>query len=290
MRPARCLIAVAVLLGSQPCVQAAEPVIPDSLYRAGTPTVLQPEEDSPLRHREEIVKSFARAYQKQGRPRIALFWNRPYDDQASAWTEGLRVTESERTRLNGTLSREHGEGAGATAPVAGSLSADLSRDRSVQAEWREPQRQRWNLDEALTLELEAGFTAALNEATVMVVDRAAIMRLQDRAHPAADADARRLETDALLGRADLLIEVLMAPYRPAPLGASFRVSVQEVRTGQIVANRTGDGHAAALTAGGRWQVGDDGFVAASGQRLESARLIGQELALTTMAALTERWR
>jgi hypothetical protein len=159
----------------------------------------------------------------------------------------------------------------------------------VQAEWRAPRPARWGVDEALALELEAGFTALLTEAAVAVLDRAAIMRLQDRAQRSATADAQRLETDALLAQADLLIELVMAPHPSAPLGASFRVTVKEVRTGRIVISRTGDGHAAALQSAERWEVGDDGFVRASDQR-ETAWLVGEELARDTMAALAEGWR
>jgi hypothetical protein len=289
MWPARGLGVIGVLLGLHPGCAAAERAIPEALYRPDTPAVLQPAEADLFRHRDEIVREFARAYGAQGRPRVALFWNRLYDDRVSEWTSGVRVTESERTRLNGSISGERSNGSGAAGSIAGSLGADLSRDRSMQAEWRAPQQARWSLDEALALELEAGFTALLTEAAVAVLDRAAIMRLQDRAQRSATADAQRLETDALLGRADLLIELVMAPHPSAPLGASFKVTVKEVRTGRIVTSRTGDGHAALQASGQRWEVGDDGFVRASGQR-ETAWLVGEELALDLMAALAERWR
>ena len=289
MWPARCLGVIGVLLGVHPSCHAAERAIPEALYRPDTPTVLQPAEADLFRRRDEIVREFARAYRTQGRPRIALFWNRFYDDRMSEWTSGVRVAESERMRFNGSISGERSDGSGAAGSIAGSLGADLSRDRSVEAEWRAPRPARWGLDDALALELEAGFTALLTEATVAVLDRAAIMRLQDRAQGSATADTQRLETDALLSRADLLIELVMAPHPSAPLGASFRVTVKEVRTGRVVASRTGDGHAASLASGQRWEVGDDGFVRASGQR-ETAWLVGEELALDTMTALIERWR
>jgi hypothetical protein len=280
---------IGVLLGFHPSCHAAERVIPEALYRPDAPAVLQPAEADLLRRRDDILREFAQAYRTQGSPRVALFWNRLYDDRVSEWTSGIRVAESERTRLNGSINGERSDGSGAAGSIAGSLGADLSRERSVQAEWRAPRPARWGLDEALALELEAGFTALLTEATVAVLDRAAIMRVQDRAQRPAAADAQRLETDALLSRADLLIELVMAPLPSAPLGASFRVTVKEVRTGRVVTSRTGDGHAASLASGQRWEAGEDGFVRASGE-LETARLIGEELALDTMAALAKRWR
>src|SRR5918995_6464666 len=110
MWPARCLGVIGVLFGLHPGSHAAERVVPEALYRPDTPAVLQPAEADLFGRRDEIVQEFARAYRTQGRPRIALFWNRLYDDRVSEWTSGVRVAESERTRLNGSISGERGKG------------------------------------------------------------------------------------------------------------------------------------------------------------------------------------
>jgi hypothetical protein len=289
MRPARYLVPVAILLAPA-AGQTTETVIPDALYRPGTPPVLQPAEADVLLRREGIVQAFARVYQTQGRPRVALFLNRRFDDRVTEWTSGPRITETESTRFHGSLSGERREASGAAGSINGTLGTDLNRRRSIQAEWRDPQAVRPGLEEALAFELETGFAAPLTEADVIVLDRAAIMRLQDRAQRSSEPDAQRLETDALLGRADLLIEILMSPHPSAPLDMTFQIMIKEVRTGRIVASVTEDGHSASQRAGGRWEVGTRGFVPASSKRLEVARRVGEQLALETMDALVERWR
>lgn len=284
----RALLASTVLAAVPAAASAAQPAIPDSLYRPDTPAALQPVGPGVLERRDEIVERFAAAYRAQDRPRIAVFWNRRFDDRVSDWTSGVRVSETESSRLDASLSGERTGGAEAGS-LRGALRLDLDRRRAVQAAHRAPEDSRPGLPEALALELESGFVAAMTAARAAILDRAAIMRLQDRAERSSDPDGRRIETDALLEHASLLIEVLVASQRGMPLDTLFYVTVKDVRTGQIIASLTADGRAAADAAPRRWEIGPNGVSRASGRRLETARLIGQHLALQTMSALAEHW-
>lgn len=282
------------LLGSTclallPASGVAQPAIPDALYRPGMPAVLQPALPEALQGRDEIVRSFAEAYRARGRPQLALFWNRRFDDRVTDWTSGVRVSETDRARLDASLNGERTDGANAGS-LQGALGVDLDRRRTVEAAWRAPDQVRPGLPEALALELESGFVSAMSGARAVVLDRAAIMRLQDRAERSPSPDGRRIETDALLEHAVLLVEVLATHHPQTPLGAVFHVSVKDVQTGEIVTSLSSDGKEVAEAAPQRWEINERGIVRTSGQRLETARLIGEDLALRTMAALADRWR
>jgi len=286
MRTRGVVALAAALLALWPAAAGSQQSLPESLYRPGTPPVLKPESPAVFRERESTIAQFAKAYGANGRPRIAVFWNRRFDDRLSDWTTGIRLSETASTELDIAAN------AGRTQPadaLSGRLDADLYQRRTLEASWRRPAAHRAGLPEGLAFELESGFTATLAAADVLMVDRAAAMRLQDRAARSADPDAQRVEADALLSHADLLLEVLSAPRSGTPLGVVFQVIVKDVRTGQVVHSLTSDGEAAAEATPSRWRVGDNGFVRAS-NRPETAGRIGEQLALETMAALTARWR
>jgi hypothetical protein len=268
---------------------AGAEAIPESLYRSDTPPVLQSESTAVFRNRGSIIANFAQVYGTKGRPRIAVFWNRRFDDRLSDWTTGLRVTETDSTELDVAVNGERVDGEKTSSALSGSLDAHLKERRSVAASWRQPEQRRGGLPEGLAFQLESGFTATFAEADVAMVDRAAAMRLQDRAAHTSDPDTQRVETDALSSHADLLLEVLMAPQPATPLGMVFQVNVKDVRTGQVVHSLTSDGQAAAAASAARWEAGEHGFVHAS-NRAQVASKIGEELALETMAALAARWR
>jgi hypothetical protein len=272
-----------------PLAAGAQQNIPESLYRPDTPPVLQAESTAVFRNRGGTIAQFASVYGTKGRPRIAVFWNRRFDDRLSDWTTGLRVTATESTELDVAANGERVDGEKTSSALSGRLDADLKERRTVEASWRLPEQQRGGLPEGLAFQLESGFTATFAEANVAMVDRAAAMRLQDRTVRTSDPDTQRVETDALSSHADLLLEVLMAPQPAAPLGMVFQVNVKDVRTGQVVHSLTSDGQAASEAAAGRWETGEHGFVRAS-NRAEIASRIGEELALETMAALAGRWR
>ena len=110
-------LAGAVLLSSS--AVGAQEAIPESLYRSGTPPVLQSETTAVFRNRGSIIANFARVYGTKGRPRIAIFWNRRFDDRLSDWTTGVRLTQTETTqarcrgrrracRWSRTIGEDHG--------------------------------------------------------------------------------------------------------------------------------------------------------------------------------------
>jgi len=280
-------LAGALLLSSSVGAQEA---IPESLYRSDTPPVLQSESTAVFRNRGSIIAQFARVYGTKGRPRIAVFWNRRFDDRLSDWTTGVRVTETERSQLDVAARGERVDGSERSATITGSLDADLNQRRTLEASWRRLGHTRDGLPEGLAFQLESGFTAAFAQADVAMIDRAAVMRLQDRAARTSDRDTQRIEADALLNHADFLVEVLMAPQPATPLEMVFQVNVKDVRTGQVVQSLTTDGHAASEATADRWEVGERGFVRSRGRSAQTASKIGEQLALETMEQLAARWQ
>ena len=42
----------------------------------------------------KTIKHFKQAYKKEGKPSIAIFWNRAFDDQLSQWYQEIRLSQT----------------------------------------------------------------------------------------------------------------------------------------------------------------------------------------------------
>jgi hypothetical protein len=262
---------------------------PPALYRSGLPEVIAPRPQSDLdRERAAVVADFARAYRARQSPRIALFWNRHFDDRLSEWRGGVRVTTTEDVQLD-AVRRPYDRGQGLAALHDGgedSMGIRLQGRSATQLDVPNLAPSGHRLPETTEFELRSGFTQAMIEAGAVLVDRAAIMRLAQHRHGVGAVDSQHIETSALLGHADLLIEVVLGPSRRAPLDMTCQVNVKEVATGRIVASVVGCDTVSAES--GEWQAVQGGF-----RRVEpttTPREVGEQAAVETMAALGRSWR
>lgn len=291
------LLVIGMILGAGSTAgaqQAGTPLFrsepPSGLYRSGLPEVIEPRPQADLRReRVGVIAAFARAYGEQHSPRIALFWNRSFDDRLSDWRSAVRVTTTRDVQLN-AMHRRDGGGQGLVVLGDGDENAiDVRlRDRRVsELEVANLAPARHQLPAGTEAGLRSGFTQTLLEAGAVLVNRAMIMRLTQDAGGGGAVDSQQIETRALLGHADLVVEVMLQPSSGAPLDMTCQVNVKEVATGRIIASVTG-GRAAMILGAGGWQAVEGGF--RREERVASPHEVGGQVALDTMAALQRTWR
>lgn len=252
-------------------------------YRKGMPAVLSPNAPPPpARNGARTTLAFRRAYGRQHRPRIAIFWNREFSDRLSQWIAASR-----------TLSTRDASVKGSGRDKSGPLSIDATAG-SAHAEYRQvsaPEAARTGMGVLADAQFEAGFSAPLLAAGVRLVDRSTIMRLthgkqESPTRSGGVPDAQLVETDALRGYADDIAEIVMLPDSRASGGKAFRVVIKSIHDGKVIANLvlTAD----APPSGDSWVAGPDGYEKAPTPPL-SARALGRSVALKTMRALASAW-
>lgn len=218
---------------------------------------------------QQTLQRFAEAYARAGRPRVALWWNRVLSDRTA------------------DDSRE-------VARVTAEVSADRRR-ASVEVfegrETREPAQRSTRLVERDLFQVETEFTRGLLDAGVRLIDRATMLRLAaaHRQNP-ADLDRQQLEMQALLGHAEVFLEVLLSPDDSAPLGIGFRTDLKTVQGGQLLGS-------AYLTAmpelpprgRGQYVARPGGYeLVPAPPPVVTVQAIGHTLALQTMQELARR--
>jgi hypothetical protein len=252
--------------------------------RGGVPQVLTPPPETPIDRGESTIRRF-RAANAAGKPtRIAVFWNRALSDQLSTSREDFVRTrettqsgnteesEASRTQVGDTHYRQQDA----------SSSREEEVTRGTRATGTEP---RPGLKEPQDWEVRAAFEGALLEGGALLVDRNLTMRTTS-VGSRDFGDAQQVETSALLGKADLLLEVLVTVDANSPSGLLFLVTAKRIADGSLVASL--------MTAATRPQEASRFYVAGPGgfQRAQapplSLRDAGRELALETMHALIGR--
>lgn len=214
---------------------------------------------------EVIIKRFRAAYGNET-PRVAVFWNRTFDDQVSDWSSNTRGVVSTRGSLNGEV-------------PDGNVDLQGHGQMAAQAEYRPNQQ---SGPEEPAFELQSGLVSQLTDAGVSVVARDAIMRITDNALEKGDfsrlsPDQRRLEMRALGEHADMLLVIRKLARN------SFEVKVLDVQNGSIRTMLSSNGVPPEKDKARQWKATDHGF-----QRIEQTitlNEIGQELALQTLAKL-----
>ena len=178
---------------------------------------------------ESVVETFAGAYRQAGRPRMAVLLNRALSDEVREW----RTAERGVVSVNGTITRETEKG---TSTFQGPGGVSAYGQRHIEDSGRQVPA-----DEGWMWAFEDGFLGAFLDAGAQMVDRATIMRLAaaDSSHQGSAYDpvaVKKIEMDALRGKADLFIEILIRRASGSKLGYDFKASAKEVETGIIRAN------------------------------------------------------
>ena len=248
-----------------------------------------------------IQKKFYDAYESAGSPSIAIFWNRAFSDQVSQWESTERdivtgeksINARDLLKKNGDLTQEEiNQGFEATDadPSGGNIN---SYDRLIkggskilsatQSEVRIKQNEREGLGETEQFTFSSAYLQPFFAQSVKILDRAAIIRIIERdmvreAGAEMVADIQKIETEALVGYADLLTEILLANDQ-----INYLISVKEVATGRIITSFKSDGKGNGTE---KWVSTSSGFQKKMSHKNTTHEQIGKQLAIETMQHLT----
>lgn len=213
---------------------------------------------------------FGAAYQRAGRPRIVVFWNRELSDSVSTeYDEVTHFSGNSDSSVTALGNRVSGNQSADAQVTTGIHRSEQGRDSelSERGDWR----------------VESIFASDLVDAGVDLIDRATIVRITGKDIRQLFSNQQSNEAKALIGHAEILLEVLQTSDPDAPLGTAFKVSAKDIRSGRILAQFVTS--AAPPQRKARWVIGDSGFVK---ETLPAAndRSVGHQLSNETLRALT----
>jgi hypothetical protein len=207
----------------------------EAQWRANQEPVASPPIQHPIAP-PDVVGPFREQYTGAGEPRILLFWNVAFDDATESNRQSVETTQ--RT------SSDHATGLDKqTAGASGNATLHESDDKKTDSVEHvtavrilDPAKLTSGLSPRNAVELELAFRRTLQSAGVRLISRDASIRLTQAATDRHGVDHKLIEADAVLGRADLLLEVLMVPDQSRPLGAAFRATLTEVKSAREIAS------------------------------------------------------
>jgi hypothetical protein len=235
---------------------ASNPV--SSQMRAGQPPVLerpsQPEPPPP-----DVLGTFKGEYKTAGEPRVLLFWNVAFDDETEIGHEEVTyVKRSTSASLNDLNKQTQGPVGAATLRENDSKSIDREEHVKTTLE-ADPAKVHSNLDLRNEAQLEVDFRQQLHAAGVRLLDRSTVMRFTQARLDRGHIDPKLIESDAVLGKADLLLEVLMIPDPAAPLGAGFKITATNIKDGAEILTFYTLGRPIQAVPAGHYVATDHGF-------------------------------
>ena len=189
--------------------------------RGGQPPTLSPPAAATVQA-PDVVGPFRTQYQAAGSPRIVLFWNVSFDDTTESPRADVTVRGAEVYPFV-SEGGDHGPRAlGMRAHASGYLDP--------------AKRGSGSLSERDLAQLDSAFRNELLAANVRILDRATTIRFMQAQHDRTGVDPKLIEADAVLGKADILLQVLLVPDANSPLGTGFNVSALRVKTGAEIAS------------------------------------------------------
>ncbi|CAA7619458.1 conserved exported hypothetical protein [Candidatus Terasakiella magnetica] len=200
-------------------VRVAPPV--RSMPGDDAPYDAPPPAENPFGAQDDVVAQFTDAYRQGGKPRLAFYWNRQLSETLDQWYSDTRVVST--SKRDSSTSGDF------------NLTESSQSQKTLEVQRRTPtdDSRRMQQGETWVWEFQDGFLGPFLQAGASVLDRTAIIRITGA--DSRDSDAMTIETRALQGMADMLVEVLVAPSAPSSSGYELRARILEVRTGRIVA-------------------------------------------------------
>lgn len=219
--------------------------------------------------RSESADSILKRFQQglgQNAPRMAIFWNREFNDQVSDWASRRRMVVSGEGSLSGEIPE-------------GNVNLDGKSRTAAQAETRSARR---SGPAAPAFDLQSGLVFQLTQAGVTVVDRDAIMRITDNALENGEfsrlsPDQARLEMRALEQHADHLMVLSQIDAE------QFQIRILDINSGAVQAMVSSNGVPPETDEDRRWIATDSGFE--KREKRVSLKDVGRELALQALASL-----
>ena len=165
------------------------------------------------------VANFSNAYARNGRPRLALYWNKQLSEALSDWYSDVRVVNSSQN--NSSMSGDF------------NLNQSGNSQNTLEVQRRTQDSRRGAVTESFEWEFQEAFLAPFLEAGATIVDRGAMMRFAAADQPSSGE--KTIEVRGLQGKADYLLEVLVSPNWQSSTGYELRTRILDVKTGAIVA-------------------------------------------------------
>lgn len=212
-----------------------------------------------------------------------VFWNREFSQEvASNYRAGLHAEAG--SDYGGTARADqlqHWDGSTTTAEANGHAKSTL--DLSVGSDRIDNDRT-GPLDDIGDLAVEAAFSETLVAGGARLVDRNLAMRTsRDGRNVGSLPNMQAIETEAVAGRADLLIEILRTSSSAPGAGSLYKVTVKDIRSARLVAIFASSGHQPAIKP--QLVAGPGGFVRAEAPVGTSPEHVGRGLADEVMTAL-----
>jgi len=272
--------------------------------------VLTPEKKSQgktkAQKEQQLIDSFTRHYIQQGKPSIAILWNRRFADVFSQWQADTRqsneIIMSGRPANGAAKSSNSNNNVNCSWYLKSNSNGDCTYINRSYSETRitdDPERN--SVEHSSELEeskFNSGYAQAFLSAGAHVIDRATIMRLVEREQRSKSGssvapDYYRIEADALIGHADYLAEVLLAGADYSNPGVdTYSVSIKDVKTGRILAMLHTDGLAfSSDKVEPTWAASTDGYELSDNELNDKPEIhnLGRAVALETMQALNRIW-
>jgi len=245
------------------------------------------------------ITRFKQAYASANSPRIAIYFNRALSDEVREWftpTRSVVTGRGQKVSVGGGSAIVTPGGAvvdaGSEAKVEGQTDTDRGiaayNQRHIENMARESPEESW------MWRFEDNFLQPFIKGGAKIIDRATILRLaaatEKQGDPYSLDAVKKIEMDALIGHADILVEILVTRDHASPSGYAFRATAKEIKTGTIVGSVTKTGRDY------RYEKSFEAVATPSGYKLRkgSAALIlenvSQELSVDLMNSLSISWK
>ena len=268
------------LLAIVPFAALASPA--QAQFRAGQPEALAATA-VPRDPGGGINQAFGAAYRRAGSPRIVVFWNREFDDEVASEFEDREVEHEVTDVSNHGIEQTTSGPSGQTVRRKGGELTERMRETTLGTKRVKPAARARQGGETVDWRLEDGFSAALGEAGVRLVDRAMAIRLTGLGTGIGErGNVQELETRGMSRYADIMLEVLAAPDVHAPGGAAYRIVARDLRTARPLASFTTTATPPVARLG--YRAGPNGFVRETAPTPGPGQ-VGRQLGLETLAIL-----
>lgn len=245
--------------------------------------------------KNNIINNFKNTYKNAGKPKIAVFWNHVFDDSLSQWHANKRAHISRKEKLDIDYDSTGKDKTTKTLSLADRVDVEQQFthcDNGVCYQTLKPKSYAGDNMQSKTEEFEfnSGFVSVFLQGNAKLLDRAAIMRLEQRSERYKDkgieeADRQMVETDALIDRAEYLAEINYSNKVDAQLGVEFLVTIKKVKSGEIIAMFRTEALPIDLESPtAQFEATPNGFVKKITNQLATPKQVGQQLAYETMEA------
>jgi hypothetical protein len=201
--------------------------------RPDQPLVLTPPPPPAAALVPDFAGEFRPRYTAAGEPRIMLFWNVELSDRTRSdvvLNDHASVSGSKTINAQRQTSRGWD---GSSSTLQGNAQVQAQGQREISVGERQDAR-RADLAARDAARLQRAFEGQMRAGGTQLIDRALATRTAAVQKGAPADGQKQAEAEALRGKADLLLQVLLVPDTNTPLGYGFDVVVRRVDTGAVL--------------------------------------------------------